>query len=98
MKNPLVKQDNSLLFAGIAIGTLAAGAITYVLLSDNASGIRTFVTDQLSSLIDKISGSGKEEEEAEEHSSHEYNHPKHKAPKTDREALLKDMIITHHDA
>ncbi|GAA3975882.1 hypothetical protein [Mucilaginibacter dorajii] len=40
MKNPFVKQDHTLLIASIAIGALAASAITYLYLTDSGAAAR----------------------------------------------------------
>ncbi|MDN3583950.1 hypothetical protein [Mucilaginibacter flavus] len=40
MKNPFVKQDHTLLIASIAIGALAASAITYLYLTDSGAEAR----------------------------------------------------------
>jgi hypothetical protein len=39
MINPFVKEDNTGLIAAIVIGSLAAGALTYLFLTDNGNAV-----------------------------------------------------------
>ncbi|AMR33440.1 hypothetical protein A0256_19455 [Mucilaginibacter sp. PAMC 26640] len=92
MKNPFVKQDNTLLIAGIAIGAVAAGAVTYILLSDKGEGIRKKISDGFGNLVAKFLGGAKEEEEQ---AGYDFRKTTPKSPKTDRGALLKDEVLSH---
>jgi gas vesicle protein len=40
MKNPFVKEDNTGLIAAIVIGSLAAGALAYLFLTDSGDAVR----------------------------------------------------------
>ena len=40
MKNPFEKNDHRTLIAGVAIGAIAAGAVTYLFLSDTGAQLR----------------------------------------------------------
>ena len=40
MKNPFVKDDNTVLIAAIALGTIAAGALTYLFLTNSGADVR----------------------------------------------------------
>jgi hypothetical protein len=52
MKNPFVKEDNSLIIAAVAIGAIAAGAIAYLYTSKKGFSFR-----------EKLSGKRKEVKE-----------------------------------
>ncbi|QQL49059.1 YtxH domain-containing protein [Mucilaginibacter ginkgonis] len=92
MKNPFEKEDNSSLIIGMLIGSLAAGAATYLFMTKRGATIRGEVSKQLNTLLKKIKGGESATENVEDHSK-DYLHKKHKAPKTDREDLLKHHIL-----
>ncbi|MES2807337.1 MAG: YtxH domain-containing protein [Bacteroidota bacterium] len=92
MKNPFVKDRNNALIAGIIIGSVAAAAVTYLFVADRGAAMRNELCDSFTRLHDKIFG-GPESEEEEDHHQ-DYMKKPHRAPKTDREALLKDQILT----
>jgi predicted RNase H-related nuclease YkuK (DUF458 family) len=46
MKNPFVKEDNSLLIAAVAIGAIGAGAIAYLYTTKYGSIFRSKVTEK----------------------------------------------------
>jgi len=87
MKNPFKKKDNTLLIAGIAIGA-AAASLAYLFLTESGSAVR----QQFAGLF------GRERDELdEEQDPQAYMHHPGKAPKTDREALLKHEILHNTD-
>jgi gas vesicle protein len=91
MNNPFEKKDNTALIVSVAIGSIAAGAATWLFMTERGSVVR----DQISTQLDKLSALFKNkavEEVTEEHAP-QYTHRKAKAPKTDREALHKDEIL-----
>ena len=91
MKNPFVKQDNSALIVAVAIGTVAAGAAGYLILSKRGAGIRKQISAQLDKLRALITGP----EPVNEHAM-DYLKPKKKAPKTDKNELLHHEVIAEH--
>jgi len=83
MKNPFKKHDNTLLIAGIAIGA-AAASLAYLFLTESGSAVRKRVAGLL----------GHEDESDEDAPDPQaYLHHPVKAPKTDREALLKHEVL-----
>ena len=87
MKNPFKKKDNTLLIAGIAIGA-AAASLAYLFLTESGIAVR----QQLAGYF----GQGQDEsDDDEEQDPQAYMHHPVKAPKTDREALLKNELL--HD-
>jgi len=87
MKNPFKKKSNTLLIAGIAIGA-AAASLAYLFLTESGTAVR----QQLAGYF------GQEEEESdEEQDPQAYMHHPGKAPKTDREALLKHELLHNTD-
>jgi hypothetical protein len=97
MKNPFDKKYSSGLIAGIALGTVAAGAVAYLLFTETGTRVRKDLTGHLNRILDALKGKEADTEPEEDHSM-DYLHKKHKAPKTDREDLLKHHILTgQHD-
>jgi len=90
MKNPFEKNDHKVLIAGIAIGTVAAGAAAYLFLTETGSGIRKQLGGHLTRLKTAFMGG---EQPAEEPHPADYLKKPHKAPKTDREALKRHEIL-----
>ena len=86
MKNPFKKKDNTLLIAGIAIGA-AAASLAYLFLTESGTAVR----QQLAGFFES------EEDEDEEQDPQAYMHHPGKAPKTDREALLKNELLHNTD-
>jgi hypothetical protein len=82
MKNPFQKNDHKLLLAGVLFGSIAAGAAAY------------FFRDEIAGYLDGIFA--KEREPEDDEKEHGYLHHRSKAPKTDREALKKHVIL--HEA
>lgn len=91
MNNPFEKKDNTALIISVAIGSIAAGAVTWLFMTERGSVVR----DQISAQLDKLSDLFKTKavEEVEEEHVPNYAHRKPKAPKTDREALLRNEIL-----
>jgi hypothetical protein len=90
MKNPFEKEDNSVLIASIVIGSVAAAGVTYLLLTETGARVREELAKQVDRLRNLITGA---EEPHEEHVI-DYIHKRTKAPKSDREAILKHGVIT----
>lgn len=93
MKNPFEKENHTSLIAGLIIGTAAAGTAAYLIFTGKGASIR----QEISSSFDRIRNTlmGITEPEPDNHTM-AYLHKPHKAPKTDREALLKHHILTEH--
>ncbi|GAB3917744.1 YtxH domain-containing protein [Mucilaginibacter boryungensis] len=89
MKNLFKQKNNNVLITSIVIGSVAAAAVTYLLLTESGATVRDQLAKQVDRLRDLITGAEKEPEET----AVDYMHKKPKAPKTDREALLKHEII-----
>lgn len=49
MKNPFVKEDNTGILVAAAIGTVAAGALAYLYLTESGNKICTSIKQQLKS-------------------------------------------------
>jgi hypothetical protein len=91
MKNPFKKHDNTLLIAGIAIGA-AAASLAYLFLTESGSVVRQQIAGYFNPEQDAS------EEEQQQDPKAYLRHPG-KAPKTDRDALLKhDILHTGPDA
>ncbi|MGY3214989.1 hypothetical protein [Mucilaginibacter sp. HD30] len=89
MKNPFKKKDNTLLIAGIAIGA-AAASLAYLFLTESGIAVR----QQLAGYF----GQGQDDaDDHEEQDPQAYMHHPGKAPKTDRDALLKNEILHNTD-
>lgn len=84
MKNPFKKHDNTLLIAGIAIGA-AAASLTYLFLTDSGSAVRKKLAGYL--------GYEQDNENEPQQDPQAYLHHPGKAPKTDRDALLKHDLL-----
>jgi gas vesicle protein len=91
MKNPFEKNDHKVLIAGIVIGSLAAGAAAYLLLTETGSEVRRQLRGHLGRLRDTFVGAQAEDETTD--ATPPYLQHKGKAPKTDREKLKKHEII-----
>lgn len=89
MKNPFEKKDNTVLIASIVIGAVAAAGVTYLLLTETGATVRDQLAKQVDRLRNLITGA----EEQREEPVVDYVNKRPKAPKTDREALLKHEII-----
>jgi gas vesicle protein len=91
MKNPFEKENHTNLIAGVIIGTAAAGVAAYLMFSGKGAVIR----DEICNSFDRIRNTlmGTAESEHEDHAL-DYLAKPHKAPKTDRDALLKHQILT----
>lgn len=87
MKNPFKKKNNTLLIAGIAIGA-AAASLAYLFLTESGTAVR----QQLAGYFGKDDADDNEEEDPQA-----YMHHPGKAPKTDREALLKHELLQKTD-
>ena len=90
MKNPFEKEKHTGLIAGLIIGSVAAATVSYLMLTGKGAVIRKDLADTFARLQDTIFGT-REPEEEEDHSM-DYLQKPHKAPKTDRAALLKHQI------
>ncbi|MFD2144345.1 hypothetical protein [Mucilaginibacter antarcticus] len=67
--------------------------------TEKGASVRQELGGTLSRLHDKIFGGGAQQNgEAEEDHHQDYLKKPHKTPKTDREALLKDHILTDSGA
>lgn len=86
MKNPFKKKNNTLLIAGIAIGA-AAASLAYLFLTESGTAVR----QKLAGYFDE------DESDDEEEDPQAYMHHPGKAPKTDREALLKHELLHNTD-
>jgi len=95
MKNPFVKNDNSALIASITLGSVAVGGLAYLLISGKGSSMMQQMTGQFTRLRNMMGGNkGADTGKTEDNVDHTaYLHEPHKAPKTDREALLKHEIL-----
>jgi gas vesicle protein len=96
MKNPFEKNDHKVLIAGIIIGSVAAGAAAYLFLTETGSSVRQEIAGHFGRIRDAFMGN--EPELVVDHEPEYLQHPKKKA-KTDREALLKHVILggEHHE-
>ncbi|MFD0750537.1 hypothetical protein ACFQZS_10310 [Mucilaginibacter calamicampi] len=83
MKNPFKKKSNTLLIAGIAIGA-AAASLAYLFLTESGTAVR----QQLAGYFDRDVDESDEDEDPQD-----YLHHTAKAPKTDREALLRHEVL-----
>ncbi|MES2376866.1 MAG: hypothetical protein V4553_09820 [Bacteroidota bacterium] len=92
MKNPFEKENHTNLIAGVIIGTAAAGVAAYLMFSGKGAVIR----DEICSSFDRIRNTLMGTEPEHDDHAMDYLQKPHKAPKTDREALLKHEIITEH--
>ena len=54
MKNPFVKKDNTVLIAAVAIGTVVAGTVAYLYLTDSGSGIRDNVKEKAKNIAKDV--------------------------------------------
>ncbi len=54
MKNPFVKQNHTLLISTIVFGSLAAGAITYLFLTESGSEVRGKVKREAKENVKKL--------------------------------------------
>lgn len=88
MKNPFVKQDNSVMVVSIALGSVAAGAAAYLFLTEKGAGIRNQMTDKLGWLGKLFA----KNEQANEHDTSYLEKPR-KAPKTNKNELLHHEVI-----
>jgi len=95
MKNPFQKEDNTGIIVAAVVGAVAAGAAAYLLFTESGSSVREKIADQFNSLRNSISGSnsGEDASQQEHHHDQSYMQEPHKAPKTDREKLLKHEIL-----
>ncbi len=99
MNSPFKKQDNSALIAGIILSSVAAGTIAYLFTTENGNAVRKQLKEKLTKLLDKLTG----KLETDTHPGHVHhetfyqNRRKVKAPKSDREKILKHEILSHHD-
>jgi gas vesicle protein len=94
MKNPFVKERHNGLIAGLILGSVAAAAVTYLLVTEKGASLRQDLADSFSRLHNTVFG-GQEQEQEVENNAHDYLEKPHKAPKTDREALLHNQILSH---
>jgi hypothetical protein len=93
MKNPFEKENHTSLIAGVIIGTAAAGIAAYLMFSGKGATIREEICSSFDRIRNTLLGTPGPEEE--DHHL-DYLQKPHKAPKTDREALLKHEILTEH--
>jgi hypothetical protein len=93
MKNPFVKERHNGLIAGLIIGSVAAGVVSYLMLTGKGAAIRQDLCDTFARLQNTVFGT--HEQEDDDHAV-DYLQKPHKAPKTDREALLHNQILTDH--
>jgi hypothetical protein len=71
--------------------------VAYLLFTETGTRVRKDLTGHLNRILDALKGKEADTEPEEDHSM-DYLHKKHKAPKTDREDLLKHHILTgQHD-
>ncbi len=90
MKNPFKKSDHRALVGGIIVGSALVGTALYLLLTETGASVRGQIAGHFKRLKDSYSGH--EPETASEHTKDYLQHKK-KAPKTDREKLLKHEIL-----
>jgi hypothetical protein len=91
MRNPFEKERHTGLIAGLIIGSVAAATVSYLMLTGKGAVIRKDLADTFARLQNTVFGT-QEQEEEEDHSTDYLQKPR-KAPKTDREALLKHEIL-----
>ena len=91
MRNPFQKNDHRGLIAGLLIGSAVAGAAAYLLFTQDGSELRRELVSQFNKLKASLLGNDDEDEQPEPQP--EYLQHRHKAPKTDREALLHNEIL-----
>lgn len=93
MKNPFEKENHTGLIAGVIIGSAAAGAAAYLIFSGKGAAIRQEICSSFERIRNTLMGTTEPE-----HHDHtlDYLQKPHRAPKTDREALLRHQILTDH--
>jgi gas vesicle protein len=91
MKNPFEKEKHTSLIAGVIIGSAAAGAAAYLIFSGKGATIRQEICSSFERIRNTLMGTA---EPAHDNDATDYLEKPHKAPKTDREALLKHQILT----
>lgn len=91
MKNPFEKENHTNLIAGVIIGTAAAGVAAYLMFSGKGAVIRDEICNSFERIRNTLMGTA---EPAHDDQAFDYLEKPHKAPKTDREALLKHQILT----
>jgi gas vesicle protein len=90
MKNPLQRNNHTLLIAGIAVGAAAAGAAAYLFLSESGERFREQLTSHLANWFSR------KEEQSSQHETPAYLQNKGARPKTDREQLQHGDILLHN--
>jgi len=90
MRNPLQRNNHTLLVTGIAVGTVAIGAAAYLFLSESGEQFRGRLTSHLDNWF------GRKEKKSPEHATPAYLQHKGAQPKTDREQLQHGDILHHN--
>ena len=94
MNNPFEKKDYKTLIAAALLGSVAAGAATYVLLTDEDAELRGELLSRFNKIKDTVFGVAQEQPGAAQQPG--YLQHRQKAPKTDREALQHGEILHDH--
>ncbi len=99
MTSPFRKRKYTTLGAGLVLGTVAAGVAGYLFYSKNKPEVRNMLAGKIDQLRLKFFPQ-QQPAEADNHTSDYMEHHHTKAPKTDREKLLKGEILDagHSDA
>ena len=87
-------DNNKTWIATILLGAVAAGAASYLLLTDEGSALRGKLLSQYHKIKDSAFGVAQEQPGAAQQPG--YLKHKQKAPKTDREALQHGEILHDH--
>ena len=88
MKNIFDKRGNGVLVTSVTIGSVAAGTLAYLFLTEGGTNLRRRISDRFRNLFSK--------QEAQVIEVPGYLKKKSRAPKTDREELLHREPIQEH--
>lgn len=91
MSNPFKKRKYTTLGTGLVLGSVAAGIAGYLFYTKNGAEVRNMLADKIDQLRLKFFAQQQPDGETDETPEYMVHHQK--APKTDREKLLKGEIL-----